>query len=597
MWQKHGQEGWYRWCSTAVIICTAGNLSSRIRLEDYGTDETPAGVEPTDPEALIDTEFGYVFMDEFHEITNWQTLSWRNMMSIPGSPQFLWISGTFLNKPSSLVAPLMAAESSSRCIPFQTNGEIDPATGKLYQNRFKDWHASHLQASKKGQKPIEEFAVIEDNPVRTDWLPVKSFVTLRKICRVLDKDVSTGGALVDYKAGQSMTTITNKPEAQSLARLLNDSTIQFTTSTPWGPDQIPIVNMAPVRVLDINVAIPEEYSDHIAEPYRIALKQAVARAKHVKTATAKNDDEKPEFSQAGFLQSIHKFRCISNFPCFEALRETNPEFKESLLRDLTLKSAKAIVADALDHDKEMASESDEDEAQAEYAPFEDPRLTDFDKAAMPLMIKLPQYRAMVDIVEHTLSKINPATGHKRKVVIGAATPMNVAAAYRRIRYQSTVSASNINGPEDVAIVGGWMTIKERNEIFERFRKDDSGPHVIVVSYAAMRSGIELVPADCMILMDGCWQAALIEQVIGRLRRPRNVQKSRLVEVYRIIASAPWLDCQDWFVKRNYSVADLRNAVAAVLPDEDLSVFGLAVRTEDPDNFETNATGDTVVELN
>ena len=595
MWREHRQEEWYLWCSTAVIICTAGNLSSRIRLTDYGTDETPVGVKPDDSERLIDTEFGYVFMDEFHEITGWQTFSWRNMMSIPGSPQFIWISGTFLNKPSSLVAPLMAAESSSRCIPSPTNGTTDPGTGAHYPDRFQDWHASLLKASRKGESAIEEFDDI-DNQVRRDWLPAKSFVTLRQICRVLDKDVSTGGALVDHKAGQSTTTITNKPEAQDLARLLNDSTIQFTTSTPWGPDQIPIVNMAPVRVLDINVPIPDEYRDHIAEPYRVALKQAVARAKHVKTATAKNGGEKSEFSQAGFLQSIHKFRCISNFPCFEALRESNPKFKASLLLDLTLRSAKAIVDDALEHDKEVAPESDEDEAQAEDAPFNDPRLTEFDKAAMPHMIKLPQYEAMVDIVEHTLSETNPATGHRRKVVIGALTPMNVAAAYRRIRYQSTLSNSNIDGPADVAIVGGWMTIKERNEIFERFRKDDSGPHVIVVSYAAMRSGIELVPADCMILMDGCWQAALIEQVIGRLRRPRNVQKSRLVEVYRIIAATPWLDCQDWFVKRNYSVADLRNAVAAVLPDEDLSVFDLEVRTEDPDNFETNAVAEKAIEI-
>ncbi|KAG9511629.1 hypothetical protein KCU93_g10458, partial [Aureobasidium melanogenum] len=496
-----------------VIICTAQNISSRITLVDYGTSTTPVGVKPTEPDTLIDTRFGYVFMDEFHEITNWNTHSWRNMMSIPGSPQFLWISGTFPNKPGSLVAPLMAAESPSRCIPASTNDQIDPATKIKYDDRWEDWHASHLQASSK-RTVIEEFDHI-DNKVRADSFPAKSFVTLRKICRVLDKVVSTGGALVDYKAGSSMTPITNTPEAQRMAHLLNDVTIQFTTSTPWGPDEIPIVNMAPVRVLDLKVAIPEEYKNYIAEPCRVALKQAVARARHVQTTNKGN--EKLEFSQAGFLQNIHKFRCISNFPCYEALRQSNSEFMESLLHDLTVKTAKAVVADAQNHDEGMA-ESDEDEAQVEYEPFTDPRLTDFDKAVMPLMVGLPQYRAMVDIVEHTLSQKNPATGHQRKVVIGASTPMNVAAAYRCIRYQSTVSVSNINGPEDVAIVGGWMTIKERNEIFERFRKGDSGPHVIVVSYAAMRSGIELVSADCMILMDGCWQAFLIEQVIGRLRR-------------------------------------------------------------------------------
>jgi len=37
-------------------------------------------------------------------------------------------------------------------------------------------------------------------------------------------------------------------------------------------------------------------------------------------------------------------------------------FKASLLLDLTLRSAKAIVNDALEHNKEVAPESDKDKA-------------------------------------------------------------------------------------------------------------------------------------------------------------------------------------------------------------------------------------------
>jgi hypothetical protein len=334
----------------------------------------------------------------------------------------------------------------------------------------------------------------------------------------------------------------------SLGELLASRTIKFGVDYRWLPDAETCgptegeraVPIPPHLTFDIDVGIPDAEMEWLLPNWTKCISEAMSKAASEKSKS---------FNISGFTQGIHAMRVMTLLSCLPRLMKEDPQLREELANgtELTTKTAKLLVAN--------------------------PRGTALWKH-MHEIHKLPAFVAMFYLVCQIRTLPDYTGKHRRKIVITAFLPFNVAVIRTYLMWLLDQKAMGTeiglaftaldDFDEDVAFLNTQTA--EKLEVINRFKgvgnvEYTDKPACLVASAPQIGTGTDLVPAADMVSMDMDWIIQTIIQVSGRIRRAEMSQKAAVTTLYRIMCYSDIIRLQRWMNDRILNNNTVREELA------------------------------------
>jgi hypothetical protein len=586
-WVSVGPPTWFNGCSNWMVFTTNSCLDKNILLEDrelwnsrtnVAEKRLDDGTTTWKVEDPIDTCFRLVIVDEFHEHVGKFKPLWASLGSLPGTPQFIYISGTPFNKFPSLVGPVFASEAQYWEIKEKSSfhhGNVSLAQWvcKLLSNKkttsqvlrqelkLNGWGRSQSEAVRK-ELTQQGWAVVDDlaDKVTKEW---------SKINAALNKDMKkTGGEPTDRdRIDASKLNTESRNVIGSLGKLLAAKTIKFGTDYRWLPNAetcsseegMLAAPMPPHGAFDIHLGIPEEEMSFMMPAWHAAIKTAASKA------------SKNEFSLYNFTKACHEMRVLTTLPCLLRLQSQDKALKRELKRGLVDDTAEALLQNS-----------------------EETRLWRY----MAEIDKMPAIQCLRRLLCQIRGQRNFTDKFPRKVVVTAFLPFTIAVVNMWLRWVLKKKAAGATVGTSFTAFSAYETdvvfvnshTKEKIDTINTFKGIDNAdyqdkPGCLLAAASQIGSGMDLVPADCIIMIDSDWITQTIEQTSCRVRRAKMTQKALKTEVYRMMCYTKKIRLQLWMDKRNLSRNTIRAELAKCgIDDADVPVELIDLTKDDDDDI-------------
>jgi hypothetical protein len=120
-------------------------------------------------------------------------------------------------------------------------------------------------------------------------------------------------------------------------------------------------------------------------------------------------------------------------------------------------------------------------------------------------------------------------------------------------FEKDVRFVNAGTTEKVSLINEFKGIE--NETYQ------DRPGCLLANAVSIGSGMDLTPADVIIMGDIDWIVQAMQQVGGRIRRAKMTQKAKFTEVYRLLCFHDQIRIQWWMNQRVISHDSIRNELA------------------------------------
>ena len=201
---------------------------------------------------------------------------------------------------------------------------------------------------------------------------------------------------------------------------------------------------------------------------------------------------------------------------------------------------------------------------------------------MSAIDQLPAMHAIRRIIYELQTQVHPVYKHGRKVVITAHKPFIcfVMTMYFHWLKERGTNRPNEFRPTDVmkqiAVVTSWESgyaAKNRTAIEpftmgakepDKYRPE---PFVLIAPVSQIRAGIELPPADAIILLDGTWMPEERTQVLGRVQRNEMSQKAKHTHTWTVVSETNRCDLVRRMSTKGDSVTQMMADIKRAMEEE------------------------------
>jgi hypothetical protein len=589
-WQ--GPPPWFDGCSAWVVLTTPRLVEKNIWLEDAAWANNARVHVEKGAEQPLDSSWARAIVDEFHEQRGLTIALWTALANLPGHPQQVHVSGTPFNKPEALQGPALAAELQFYELKKPGKDEIRKGTTlvKWVHKAMKEGGLEKVQLNEWGQRQPQH---IKDMLEESGWktlIDVTNGVARawRRINKGLVNQAKKIGGELEESDRLDVTSMDQESRVliKKLGKILAERTIKFSTAYRWAPaqdtcgpgDGMIAAPMPYHKCFDVEVDIPTEDRRALLKKWRECLQGAVApreeNSENNKTKTKKAEGPR-HVSIFDFKLAVHAFRVLLVFPCLERLLHPINE----LDRDRALM-------------KEFSAGYTDVTAQKLLA---DPRGSALWKhmSAIDMCPNVQKIREIVCKLRHE----NNYTGKfPRKIIITAFLPLTVAIYKMWLMWVfdkrkeghpagTTFDAKFEDFDEDFVFLNSHVTIGDRIALVEKFKGDpheeyQDRPGGMLASAASIKSGIDLVPGDNIIMGDLDWLVQDVHQVGSRVRRAEMVQLAPFTQVFRVVCFSKEIRVQWWMNQRVLSHDTIRQELINAGVDEKIAAAATTVAAKD-----------------